>query len=73
MPACAVRVTVSACFQALIAVVASACTLKVIYSTSRITRAIYFLMKMLILEYSYRVIYIIMHIISTIISFRAGV
>lgn len=27
---------------------------------------------MLILEYSYRVISIIMHIISTIISFRAG-
>lgn len=29
-------------------------------------------MKMLILEYSYRVIYIIMHIIATIISFRVG-
>lgn len=38
----------------------------------RIMRAIYLLMKMLILEYSYRVISIIMHIISTIISFRAG-
>lgn len=63
------RVTVSACFRAL---VVSARSLKVIYSTTRITRAIYFLMKMLILEYSFRVIYIIMHIIATIISFRAG-